>query len=110
MPLLTGIAARLLHQRTTHLILRHVQLIGFANLADDQAEPHPALGDLAVLRAHLLLRAPLIRKGAFGSFPAARELPPNDVELAIDQRSRQHERVRFLALAPDLPMEPAAGP
>src|SRR5262249_48661892 len=96
--LLTREAARLLHERLAPLLLRDLELVLLGDLADDEAEAHAALRDLAVLLARLLLRLALVGEGLLGTLQVRLELLPDALELAVDQRRRQLERVGLLEL------------
>src|SRR5215216_4957284 len=56
LPLLAGELAGPLHQRPLHLLVGYGHARLFANGAEEQAQPHPAVGNSLILLASLFLR------------------------------------------------------
>ena len=101
--LLAGIAHRLAHDRLVELLRRHVDVVGAADIGQQQAEPHAALGDLAVLRLRLLLVVLELLAVLLGFLDAL----PDRVELALDQAFRHLELVGVGELVEQLALDHA---
>src|SRR5690606_12325272 len=93
-----GEAAGLLHEGTAHLVLSDLDPSLLTHLAENQAQPHPPLGDLAVLLLRLLLGLALVLERTAGLLEPLRHLAPNGLELPLDQGWRQVEAVPLLQL------------
>src|SRR6185437_3577251 len=94
--LLAGIAPRLLHEGAIEFLLGHLNIVAAPHLGKEQSQPHPPLGDGAVLRLDLIVALALVRLGdalLLGALALRLELLPDDIELEIDHALRYGEMV-----------------
>ena len=85
-----------LEQRAAHLVVGDVDLVARADLGQDQPEPDPARGDVAILGPRLLLGRAFVREAPLRALEVGRHLAPDRLELVVDQRRRQLEIVRLV--------------
>ena len=105
--ILGAVLLRGLHDQPLHLLVGDLDAVGLADLRQEQAQPHAALGDLAVivaLRLHLGARGlgvGLVRRLVL-------ELRPDLAELGVDHRRRHREVVALCELVEQLALHVGA--
>src|SRR5258708_443381 len=80
-----------------------------ADLGQHQAEPDPAIGNLAVLLPGGLFGGVLIGKGLAAGFHLGLDRVPHQIEFFIDQGGRRLEAVAFIEAVQQRPLDPLAG-
>src|SRR6185437_7909122 len=83
--LLAREAAHLGDQRLLVLVIGDLDVVLVADLGDHQAQPHAALGDLAILFARLFLGRPFILEGAAMRLNFMLDVLPDIRELGLDE-------------------------
>src|SRR5215472_9978065 len=87
------------------LVVAHLDGVALADLGEHEAEPHPPLGDGAILLARLLLGRALVRKGAPLVLKIVLDHRPDVLELLLDERWGCGELIHTVELVEQLALE-----